>query len=82
MKFLLYKKDYHGQVWNAAEPARSLTISESSVRRYVDLLSDVFMIRQLQPWYSNLKKRQVKSPKIYFRDTGLLHNLLGMSGSQ
>ena len=69
---------YHGQVWNGAEPARSLNISESSVRRYVDLLTDVFMIRQLQPWHNNLKKRQVKSPKIYFRDTGLLHTLLGI----
>ena len=69
---------YHGQIWNAAEPARSLGIGESSVRRYLDLLTDIFMIRQLQPWHANLNKRQVKSPKIYFRDTGLLHQLLGI----
>lgn len=69
---------YNGQIWNAAEPARSLGISEPTVRRYLDILSGVFMIRQLQPWHSNMKKRQVKSPKIYFRDTGLLHHLLGI----
>ena len=69
---------YHGQVWNAAEPARALGISESTVRRYLDLLQAVFMVRQLQPWHENLGKRQVKSPKIYFHDTGLLHQLLGI----
>ncbi len=69
---------YHGQIWNASEAARTLNISEATARRYVDLLQDLFMIRQLQPWYSNLGKRQVKSPKIYFRDTGLLHYLLGI----
>ncbi|MCL5612099.1 MAG: ATP-binding protein [Chloroflexi bacterium] len=69
---------YHGQVWNAAEAARTLNINESTARRYLDLLQDLFMVRQLQPWYSNLGKRQVKSPKIYFRDTGLLHYLLGI----
>jgi predicted AAA+ superfamily ATPase len=69
---------YHGQVWNAAEPARSLGISESTTRRYVDLLEGVFMVRQLQPWHANLLKRQVKAPKIYFRDTGLLHQMLGI----
>jgi predicted AAA+ superfamily ATPase len=69
---------YHGQIWNAAEPARSLGISESSVRRYLDLLTAVFMVRQLQPWHVSLKKRQVKAPKIYFRDTGLLHQMLGI----
>jgi predicted AAA+ superfamily ATPase len=69
---------YHGQVWNAAEPARSLGIGETSVRRYLDLLAGVYMVRQLQPWHENLKKRQVKSPKIYIRDSGLLHQLLGI----
>lgn len=69
---------YHGQTWNAAEPARSLGVSETSVRRYLDLLEQVFMIRQLPPWHVNIQKRQVKSPKIYFRDTGLLHYLLGI----
>ncbi|MBA4379773.1 MAG: hypothetical protein C0393_03670 [Anaerolinea sp.] len=69
---------YHGQIWNAAEAARALNMSESTTRRYVDLLEDLFMIRQLRPWHANLNKRQVKSPKIYFRDTGLLHYLLGI----
>ena len=69
---------YHGQVFNASEIARSLGISEMTVKRYLDVLSGVFMIRQLQPWYANIKKRQVKSPKIYFYDTGLLHALLGV----
>ena len=69
---------YHGQVWNAAEPARALGVSESTTRRHLDLLTDAFMIRQLQPYHANLRKRQVKSPKIYVRDTGLLHQLLGI----
>jgi predicted AAA+ superfamily ATPase len=69
---------YHGQIWNSAEPARALGVSESTTRRYLDLLTDAFMIRQLQPYHANLKKRQVKSPKIYVRDSGLLHQLLGI----
>jgi predicted AAA+ superfamily ATPase len=70
---------YHGQIWNAAEPARALGVSESTTRRYLDLLTDAFMIRQLQPYHANLKKRQVKSPKVYVRDSGLLHQLLGIA---
>jgi predicted AAA+ superfamily ATPase len=73
---------YHGQVWNSAEPARALGVSESSTRRYLDLLTDAFMIRQLQPYHANLKKRQVKSPKIYVRDSGLLHQLLGIESAK
>lgn len=69
---------YHGQVWNAAEPARSLGIGETSVRRYLDLLCDLFMVHSLPAWHANLKKRQVKSPKVYFRDSGLLHHMLGI----
>jgi predicted AAA+ superfamily ATPase len=69
---------YHGQIWNSAEPARALGVSESTTRRYLDLLTDAFMINQLQPYHANLKKRQVKSPKIYVRDSGLLHQLLGI----
>jgi len=69
---------YHGQTWNAAEAARALGASESTARRYLDLLSDAFMIRQLQPFHANLRKRQVRSPKIYVRDSGLLHHLLGI----
>lgn len=67
----------HGQLWNAADPARSLGVSEPTVRRYLDHLTQTFMVRQLQPWHENLAKRQVKAPKIYFRDSGLLHTLLG-----
>lgn len=78
LRFWTMLAHYYGQVLNAAELARSLGISGSSVRRYLDLLEQVFMVRQLQPWHSNLKKRQVKSPKIYFRDSGLLHYLLGI----
>jgi uncharacterized protein len=70
---------YHGQIWNAAEPARSLGVAETTARRYLDLLSGVYMVRQLAPWHENLGKRQVKSPKVYVRDTGLLHDLLGIS---
>jgi predicted AAA+ superfamily ATPase len=73
---------YHGQIWNSAEVARSLAVHESSTRRYVDMLSDLFMVRQLQPWHANLKKRQVKSPKVYVRDTGLLHQLLGIGSTK
>lgn len=69
---------YHGQTWNAAEPARALGVGESTTRRYLDLLTDAFMLRQLPPWHANLRKRQVKSPKVYIRDTGLLHQLLGI----
>jgi predicted AAA+ superfamily ATPase len=69
----------HGQVWNAAEPARALGVNESTVRRYLDLLTQLYLVRQLQPWHENLAKRQVKSPKIYLRDTGLLHQALGIA---
>lgn len=70
---------YHGQTWNSAEFARSMGVGESTVRRYLDLLSDAFMVRQLQPWHANIRKRQVKSPKVYIRDSGLLHQLLGIN---
>jgi hypothetical protein len=70
---------YHAQIWNAAEPARSLGVAETTARRYLDLLSGVYMARQLAPWHENLGKRQVKSPKVYVRDTGLLHHLLGIA---
>lgn len=73
---------YHGQTWNAAELARALAVNESTVRRYLDLMSGVFMVRQLPPWFENLKKRQVKAPKVYIRDSGLLHALLGISGGR
>ena len=73
---------FHGQVWNAADPARSLGVNESTVRRYLDWLTQAFLVRQLQPWFANLGKRQVKAPKIYLRDVGLLHELLGIADPQ
>jgi predicted AAA+ superfamily ATPase len=73
---------YHGQIWNAAELARALAVNESTVRRYLDLMTGVFMIRQLPPWFENLGKRQVKAPKVYVRDTGLLHALLGIANQR
>ena len=69
---------YHGQLFNASEIGRSLGLSDHSVRRYLDLLCGTFMIRQLKPWHYNTKKRIIKSPKVYFRDTGLLHTLLSL----
>ena len=68
----------HGQIWNAAPFASSLGISDPTVRRYLDILTGVFMVRQIQPWHVNIKKRQVKAPKAYIRDTGILHALLGL----
>ncbi|HLD13642.1 MAG TPA: DUF4143 domain-containing protein, partial [Burkholderiales bacterium] len=78
LRFWTMVAHYHGNIWNAAEPARSLGLSEPTVRRYLDALTGLFMVRQLQPWHENLGKRQVKSPKIYVRDSGLLHQLLGI----
>lgn len=69
---------YHGQTWNAAEPARALGQSEPSIRHYLDLLTDALMVRQLQPYHANIRKRQVKAPKVYIRDSGVLHHLLGV----
>jgi len=68
----------HGQIWNASSLGRSLGLNDKTVRSYLDILSGTFMVRQLQPWHVNLKKRQVKAPKIYLRDSGLLHALLGV----
>jgi len=67
---------FHGQLWNGTELGRSLGVNQTTCRRYLDLLVGVFMVRLLQPWHINSLKRQVKAPKIYFRDTGLLHQLL------
>ncbi len=80
LRFWTMLAHYHGQVWSAADPARSLGVSEPTVRRYLDVLTQTMMVRQLQPWHENLGKRQVKAPKIYFRDTGLLHALMDVGG--
>ena len=79
-RFWMMLTHYHGQVWNAADPARSLGVNESTVRRYLDWLTQTYMVRQLQPWHANIGKRQVKAPKVYFRDSGLLHTLMGVRG--
>jgi predicted AAA+ superfamily ATPase len=69
---------YHGQVWNASEFARSFGVSHTTVRRYVDLLTHAFVVRQLPAWSENVGKRVVKSPKVYVADSGILHTLLGL----
>jgi predicted AAA+ superfamily ATPase len=71
---------YHGQVWNAAELARAFGTSEKTVRGYLDILVGTFMVRRLPPWYENVGKREVKAPKVYLTDSGLLHALLGIRG--
>jgi uncharacterized protein len=69
---------YHGNLFCSSELARSFGVSDSTIRKYLDILTGTFMIRQLQPWHENITKRQVKSPKIYFRDSGILHTLLNI----
>jgi predicted AAA+ superfamily ATPase len=69
---------YHGQIWNASEFGRSFGVADTTVRNYVDILSSALVVRQLQPWHENISKRQVKSPKIYIIDSGILHALLGI----
>jgi predicted AAA+ superfamily ATPase len=69
---------FHGQTWNAAELARSMDVSVTAVNHYRDLLAGTFMVRVLPPWFENLGKRLVKSPKVYLRDSGVLHHLLGI----
>jgi uncharacterized protein len=73
---------YHGQTWNAAEPARAMGVSPNTARHYLDLLTDALMIRQLKPYHANIRKRQVKSPKVYVRDSGLCHQLLGINSAK
>jgi len=80
-RFWLMLAHYHGQIWNGAEFARAMGVSEPTVKRYLDILTGAYMIRQLQPWHENLKKRQVKAPKVYIRDSGILHALLGLEGN-
>ena len=82
LRFWTMLAHYHGGIWNAAEAARSLGVTEPTARRYLDILTGLFMVRQLRPWHENLKKRQVKSPKVYLRDSGLLHALLGLASER
>ena len=69
---------YHAQKWNGLELARAFGVAHTTVQRYLDVLTETFMVRQLPPWHANLAKRQVRAPKVYLRDTGLLHALLGV----
>ena len=69
---------YHGQTWNASEFGRSFGVADTTVRNYLDLLTSALVVRQLAPWHENISKRQVKAPKIYIADSGLLHSLLNL----
>lgn len=77
-RFWLMTAHYHGQIWNAAELARSMDVTANTVRHYQDILNGAYVLRVLQPWNENLKKRQVKSATVYVGDSGLLHFLLGI----
>jgi len=69
---------YHGQTWNASEFARSFGVADTTIRNYLDLLSSALVVRQFPPWRENIKKRQVKAPKVYLKDSGILHALLNL----
>lgn len=71
---------YHGQTWNGSELARAMGVSDKTVSRYLDILEGTFMAFRLPPWHTNIGKREVKSPKVYVADTGILHSLLGVGG--
>jgi predicted AAA+ superfamily ATPase len=77
-RFWTMLANYHGQIWNASEFARSFGVADTTVRNYLDLMTSALVIRQLSPWHENISKRQVKAPKIYIADSGLLHALLGL----
>ncbi len=77
-RFWMMLAHVHGQVLNLSELGRAFGATHKTVAHYVDLLTSTFMVRQLQPWFANVTKRQVKAPKLYFRDSGLLHALLGI----
>lgn len=79
-RFWMMLAHYHGQQFNASELGRSLGASDTTISRYLDILTGTFMVRRLTPWFENLRKRQIKTPKVYFRDSGILHRLLGIPG--
>ena len=70
---------FHGQVWNASQFSRNFGVNHTTIRHYLDILTSGFVIRQLQPWHENVSKRQVKAPKVYLTDSGVLHSLLGLA---
>jgi predicted AAA+ superfamily ATPase len=73
---------YHGQVWNASEIGRSLGEAHTTIRRHADVLAGALVVRELQPWFENAGKREIKSAKLYVRDSGILHSLLGAESFQ
>lgn len=77
-RFLTMLAHYHGQTWNGSEIARSLQVSHTTVRHYLEIMSGAYLVRQLVPWFENVGKRIVKSPKVYIRDSGILHALLNL----
>jgi len=77
-RFWMMLAHYHGQLFNASELGKSLGVAHTTVARYLDILAGTLMVRLLQPWLENIRKRQIKTPKIYFRDTGILHRLIGV----
>lgn len=81
-RFWMMLTHYHGQTFNASEIGRSFGVSHVTARNYLDILTGTFMMRELIPWWENLAKRQVKAPKVYFRDSGIYHALLGMEDEQ
>jgi predicted AAA+ superfamily ATPase len=80
-RFWIMAAHYHGQTWNSSAIAKSLDISPTTARSYLDILTDAYVMRQLPPFVTNLKKRIVKAPKVYLRDSGLLHSLLQIETS-
>ena len=78
-RFWMMLSHYHGNIFNASEMGQSLGVAHTTARHYLDILTGTFMIRELLPWFENIKKRQIKSPKIYFRDSGIYHLLLNVS---
>lgn len=81
-RFWMMLAHFHGNIFNASELGRSLGYSDTTIKRYLDILVGTFMLRRLSPWFENINKRQVKSPKIYFKDSGILHSLLGIRDSK
>jgi hypothetical protein len=81
-RFWMMLAHYHGQLWNSAELARAFGMTEKAVRHYLDILTGTFVITQLAPWWENISKRQVKAPKVYLSDTGILHALLGLDDQE
>ena len=82
LRFCIMMAHANGQVWKGSDFARSLGVSEPTIKRYLDILSDIYVFRQIQPWHESLTKRQVKAPKVYIHDSGILHSLLSLSGDQ